>query len=368
MKPLQPIPWIAPLQAAASVKDTHCVLLHSGMQTSYSGRFSYLAYGLKEMVQGNDLAALAAKLTQDLPWYENAWFGYLGYGLRHGMETLSADASPSIINLPDMTMMRFGTILRFDHEQHTVEGWSESGEPMQFHASVVSESLPAVQHFASNMSNDEYQEKVRRIIASIHDGDLYQANLTRKFHGEFTAPAESLSLFQALCAASPAPYSAYIRLGNVAICSSSPELFLRIADGRAEARPIKGTSPRSDDTAADKASYQSLAKSDKDKAENLMITDLMRNDLSRTCQPGSIEVRDMFAITSLSNVHHMASTVSGQIRSGHTALETVQACFPPRLHDRRTQDPCYGILHHAGRHGTRRLFRCHRLFWWRRQL
>ncbi len=326
---MQSIGWIDPLELAARIRSEHMVLLYSGTKTIYSGRFSYLAYDLRETISATHFDAISAKLSADQPWYANAWFGYFGYGLKNTLENLPADAAPSIVTLPDLCMMRFGTILRFNHENHAVEGWSDDTGEVPTH-SQSEHLIPAVHALHSNMSNGEYLEKVKAIIDAIHRGDLYQANLTRKFFGNFASPVHSFDLFKTLCAVSPAPYSAYIRIHNIGVCSSSPELFLRFTeDHKVESRPIKGTSPRIPDKEADKRSYEMLANSEKDKAENLMITDLMRNDLSRSCVAGSVHVSDMFAVTSHSNVHHMASTVHGKKKPECSTLDVIKHCFPP---------------------------------------
>ena len=133
-----------------------------------------------------------------------------------------------------------------------------------------------------------------------------------------------------LCAASPAPYSAYLRLGDYHIVSSTPERFLTLdSQGRAETRPIKGTTPRFADMAQDELSRKALEKSVKDRSENLMIVDLMRNDFGRGSVFGSVEVEDLFQVTSYATLHHMASTVKGQKRHGVSSLDFVKACFPP---------------------------------------
>jgi para-aminobenzoate synthetase component 1 len=180
------------------------------------------------------------------------------------------------------------------------------------------------------MTRAQYEAKVAQIVRRIHAGELYQANLTRKFYGSFTDIPGSFALFERLCAASPAPYSAYIKAGDSAILSSSPERFLRIEpDGSVTTRPIKGSIGRSADASADAAAKQALAKSAKDRAENLMIVDLMRNDLARISIPGSVQVDGLFEITSHPHVHHMASTVSAHKEPHIPPLDVIKACFPP---------------------------------------
>ncbi|MFO0388400.1 MAG: aminodeoxychorismate synthase component I [Alphaproteobacteria bacterium] len=326
---MQFVGWKDPLEVAAAIGSDHIVLLYSGTKTSYSGQYSYLAYGLREKIIAENFSVLEAKLTRNNAWYENAWFGYFGYDLKNTLEDLPRETHDSYIALPDICMMRFGAILRFDHDAQQVEGWSDTVD-VPLARNFSSHTIPPVKDFRSNMTNAEYRDKASLIIDAIHKGDLYQANLTRKFYGEFDSPVDNFALFKNLCTQSPSPYSAYIRMQDTAICSSSPELFLRISDdGRVETRPIKGTSPRMPDAEADRKSFESLAASQKDRAENLMITDLMRNDLARTCVAGSVTVQDMFAVTSHSNVHHMASTVRGIKKQDYSTLDIIRHCFPP---------------------------------------
>lgn len=303
-------------------------MFYSACQTTYSGRYSLLAHGLEEHITGESFGPFSRVLSDDKPWYENMWLGTLGYDLKHCQETLPVD-SPATIILPPLNMMRFASLWRFDHEKRIIERYNPQGKTVDVPNNPTSFS-PGVENLYSNMSGDEYQRHVLRILEHIQAGDLYQANLTRKFHGSFASPPHSFSLFRNLCRISPAPYSAFLKLGNTSILSSSPELFLKVGhDGSATSRPIKGTSPRYKEAAADMASLIKLSESDKDKAENLMIVDLMRNDLSRGCLPGSIRTSHMFEVTSHANVHHMSTTVHGQKRPDCSTLDLVRYCFPP---------------------------------------
>ena len=333
MQFLQSLPWVDPLSLAAGLAeggDRYWVFLYSGAKTSYSGRFSFLAYDMEEKITGDDFSALMGRVSGNQSRFENMWLGYLGYGLKNSLEKLAAD-SPNWLDLPHLCMMKFGTIIEFDHEKHTVTMHSCHSNPRIPQVRKAATIYPiGVKSIVSNMSKDDYLAKVSAITQRIHNGDLYQANLTRKFMGEFMEPPAAFEIFRKLCEASPAPYSAFLRLDDRHILSSSPELFLKIDEnGHIRARPIKGTSPRFADPAQDKKSRDSLATSAKDKAENLMIVDLMRNDLSRSCVPGSVATSELFTITSHSNVHHMSSTITGQIKPGSDTLDAIMRCFPP---------------------------------------
>ena len=170
-------------------------------------------------------------------------------------------------------------------------------------------------------------EEIRRGIAR---GDYYQVNLTRRFSRPAPGRADPRALFRGLAGPEPPPYSALILGGGFDVISASPELFLR-ADGparRVETRPIKGTAPRAEDPAEDARSAEGLRGSAKDRAENVMIVDLCRNDLGRVCEPGSVRVRDLCAVRS-HRLHHLESTVEGRLKPGATPADVFRAAFPP---------------------------------------
>lgn len=327
---VQSLPWNDPLTLAAGIDDSCFVLLYSGVKTNYSGRYSYLAFDLAETIEGQDFSSLAKKLSHDRAALDNAWFGYLGYSLKDSLEKLSPDA-PGLLNLPKLCMMRFHTIYVFDHERQQITIWSDQANPRILKAQASIASAPfTVSELRSNMTRQSYLDKAAHVIERIRAGDLYQANLTRKFYGRFSKTPNAFQLFEALCRVSPAPYSAYIRINDTHILSSSPEQFLSInADGKVTTRPIKGTAPRHSDAAQDEKSRRALAESAKDRAENLMITDLMRNDLARSCMAGSIEVENLFEITSHATIHHMSSTVTGRKLAECDVLDVVSRSFPP---------------------------------------
>ena len=180
---------------------------------------------------------------------------------------------------------------------------------------------------ASTASRAEYEESVGRVIRRIRAGEVYQVNLSQRFCAR--TEATPFGLHRALRTASPAPYAAVVRVGDATVLSSSPERFLRLdRGGRVETRPIKGTRPRGADEAADAALAAELLASPKDRAENLMIVDLLRNDLSRVCRPGSVHVPALFRLESWATVHHLVSVVRGRLRDGVGPAELLAATFP----------------------------------------
>jgi aminodeoxychorismate synthase component I len=174
----------------------------------------------------------------------------------------------------------------------------------------------------------EHAKAVEQIRERIAEGDLYQACLTHRIEAEFAGDA--LAYYCELRTANPAPFGAFLALPEGAIACSSPERFLRCdANGALETRPIKGTRPRRTELAADRAEAAALRASEKDRAENLMIVDLARNDLGRVSELGSVHVPELFALESYASVHQLVSTVRGRLAPGRDALDAVRAAFPP---------------------------------------
>jgi para-aminobenzoate synthetase component 1 len=179
----------------------------------------------------------------------------------------------------------------------------------------------------SSFTREGYVKAVERVREYIFAGDIFQANLSQRFEAPLTeAP---WTLYRRLRIRNPAPFAAFLDFPEAVVLSASPERFLRVdASGRVETRPIKGTRPRGIGPEHDAALGQALAESPKDRAENLMIVDLMRNDLSRVCAPGSVRVAELFALEQYATVHHLVSTVVGQLAPGADALDLLRAAFP----------------------------------------
>lgn len=180
--------------------------------------------------------------------------------------------------------------------------------------------------FSPTVGKSEWVRRVQRIRNYIASGDIYQANLTHALTARWTP--HPWTFYQRLQAASPAPYSCFLQLGDTAVLSASPECFLRIDGRRILTKPIKGTRPRSANRHTDDALANELTTSEKERAELVMITDLERNDLGQICDYGSICVSSLCRLESFPQVHHLVSTVEGELRPDVTALQAVRACFP----------------------------------------
>jgi para-aminobenzoate synthetase component 1 len=178
----------------------------------------------------------------------------------------------------------------------------------------------------SNVSHDAFLARVQRAQDYIRAGDIYQVNLSQRLTVPFAAPG--WRLFQALNEVSPAPFSAYFDAGEFQIVSSSPELFLRLSGSQIQTRPIKGTRPRSPDPSCDSQLSYQLQTSPKEMAELVMITDLLRNDLGKVCEFGSVHVPELVRLERFAQVQHLVSTVEGDLRKNVTHLGALAACFP----------------------------------------
>ena len=288
--------WQDPLACAAAVAYQDCCFLHTSLPNEQTGRYSYLCIQPEESIEANTLDALDRIAPNE------QWFGYLAYELGQDIEALPS-TRPNTLPTPRLRLVRYAHLYRFDHQSQTVEANADA-PPLQI--ATPDKTQAKIHTLSSNMDKARYLECVERTKAHIHEGAFYQANITRKFYGTWSN-ANPFNLYARLCAASPAPYSAFVRHGEHCILSSSPEQFLSVnAQRQLSSRPIKGTLRGED-------ARELLSQSAKDKAENLMIVDLMRNDFSRVCEKGSVHVSDLYNIQSYQSLHHMVSTVTGKL-------------------------------------------------------
>ena len=180
----------------------------------------------------------------------------------------------------------------------------------------------------SNFSKAAYCKAVTALVAHILDGDIFQANLAQSFTARLAEIDNALSYYRRLRRVGPAPFSAFFQMGDRALASASPERFLHMADGRVETRPIKGTQKRGRNAQEDLAIAAALAASEKDRAENVMIVDLLRNDLAKNCRLGTVKVPQLCALESFANVHHLVSTVRGEMPPHVSPVKVLADCFP----------------------------------------
>jgi para-aminobenzoate synthetase component 1 len=345
-------PWRDPVWAAAPWRDEPfaCAMISGGQ----AGRWSYL---LREpdatlTVTSEDprdpFAALAELVgppqatDPDGPPFQGGVVGLAAYELGDRVERLDLPRT----GWPDLACARYPALLAFDHLQRQVlaigRGGSQSFARARAEAALgwLDGASPAPHdgplcEVLSASDGEAYEAAVAQVVERIVDGEIFQANIAHAWTGRLVGGAHPFDLFARLRADSPAPFSAYLRLPGRALVSNSPERFLKVAPGSEggdlsiETRPIKGTRPRGADQAEDARLIAELSASAKDRAENLMIVDLMRNDLARVSPPGSVAVPELFKVETFANVHHLVSTVTGKLAPGLAAADLLRAAFPP---------------------------------------
>lgn len=352
------------------------VLLRTGTFDVASARYSFVASrpmlrfrswgtlcetrfegGRAESQFGNPWQHLAQLLERfelpdevDLPFPLGGCFGYWGYDLKQFVEPRVTRRAVNDLELPDCHLGFHASLVVFDH--HLNRAWvvatgldsegtrSEARARRQadaWHALLrevpeeiapepfpMSEGVPPA--LLSSLTRESFLAAVQRALRYIHSGDIYQVNLAQRLGMPCSLPA--WEFFSRLTSRSPAPFSAFLNCGDFQVASSSPELFLRMSGRHITTRPIKGTRPRGSDPIRDAQLAWELQRSEKENAELVMITDLLRNDLGRVCDYGSIRVPDLMRLERYAQVQHLVSTVEGSLAPGITHLDALAACFP----------------------------------------
>ena len=269
----------------------------------------------------------------ELPFVIGA-LGYFGYELGRRFESLP-DPLREPYQAADMAIGIYNWSVIKDNRSQIFYLCTQDSDaaPSAEYLQGIALETPALQppfsllsEWQQNMLQDEYEQKVAKIKAYLRAGDCYQVNLAQRFCADYRG--DEWQAYQILRNANNTPFSAFLRLPDCVILSISPERFLSVKGDVVQTKPIKGTRPRSLIPAQDKANIEELLHSEKDQAENLMIVDLLRNDLSKNCRPGSVEVPALFQIESFAAVHHLVSTVTGRLNEGCSAINLLQGAFP----------------------------------------
>ncbi|MFE8069724.1 aminodeoxychorismate synthase component I [Marinobacteraceae bacterium S3BR75-40.1] len=287
---------------------------------------------LKQAALTND------SMTEDCP-FTGGFIGYAAYELGFFCEPALLDY---VADLPPDTLLLHAAFYSWGLIQDHIEGRSflvfhpscPEAKKQRLLKELLSEDIPQAEQTSFSMtapfraleSKKEYLQKIRHIQDGIRAGDCYQVNLSQCFEGAFTG--SSWQAYKALTTVIAAPFSAYLALPDHCVLSLSPERFIRIQDDRLETKPIKGTRPRGHTPATDSRLKEELIQSPKDRAENLMIVDLLRNDLGRSCQTGSIRVERLFEVESYKNVHHLVSTITGRLKPDVRAFSALLNAYP----------------------------------------
>ncbi len=351
----------------------HCLFLDSARFDPRLARYSFLTADPFEYLtlpaDGRDgLGELERRLDRfrspslaDLPPFQGGAAGLWSYDLGRSLERLPAPWFDEF-GAPALAVGFYDTVLAVDHlesrawlisqgfpasepserrrraEQRIEQFKSWLLEPAPLTSLSISVErkarellapqfvVPGPEGLTSNLSTDGYLKAVRRAIEYIHAGDVFQVNIAQRLL--FPAHDDAVSLYLRLRRRNPATFAGYFDLGPMQIVSASPERFLQVQSGRVEARPIKGTRQRTARPEADLFSGDELLGSEKDRAENVMIVDLLRNDLARVCRPESIEVTQLCQLETYEFVQHLVSAVCGRLAEGRSAIDLLRAAFP----------------------------------------
>jgi len=363
------------------IKDRpYSFFLDSGMDPERLGRYSFIgsspflvmkSHGRKitlayqnqpeETIHGNPFDTLAELLEKyrldrcsaPVPFLGGA-VGYLSYDLCHFIERLPSTAIDDL-NIPEVYFAFYDAVLAFDHLEgrayiiatgfpeleegkrlrqarlrlKEIKNWlyfSRSVSETELHISPCCYQLNGEERLRSNFSPEEYIEAVGKVREYIAAGDVYQVNLSQRFEADLAIP--SYKLYRRLRQINPAPFASYLNFDEVNIVSASPERFLKLRGDLVETRPIKGTRPRGKNPAEDELLATELLCSIKDRAENVMIVDLERNDLGRVCRYGSIKVTELATLETFPTVFHLTSTIVGRLSQGKNGIDLLKACFP----------------------------------------
>jgi para-aminobenzoate synthetase component 1 len=291
------------------------------------------------------LLAFTPRTATDLPPFAGGAIGYVSYDFGRRLERLPAPAEAEPV--AEAIFGFYDTFLAIDHVEGRTRlistGLPEAADRgrrrraqaraeaflmrLEGPARRATRPVPRLD-FRPTISRATHEARVAAAVDHVLAGDVFQVNLAQRFLADLPEAFDPLAFHGRLRALNPAPFSAFLDFGEVAVASSSPERFLAVDDGRIEARPIKGTARRADDAAEDALAAARLGISVKDRAENVMIVDLMRNDLSRVCSDDSIDVPVLCGIESYAGVHHLVSVVTGRLAPGRDAIDALAAAFP----------------------------------------
>jgi len=367
-------PQLEPIQAFQLFKDNRfSFFLDSGMDPDRLGRYSFMGAdpflvvssrgsrittargGEKTALSGNPFDVLdhflkVYRLEADKPPvpFIGGAVGYLSYDLCHFIERLPASAVDDL-QLPECYFGFYDLVLAFDNLKGKAyiisSGFPELKEEVRLERAArrlkeVKEELKGISPGAEapplpatasggltgGFSHQEYAAAVEKARQYIIAGDIFEVNLSQRFQAQLSL--EPYQLYQRLRQINPAPFAAYLGFDEVTVASASPERFIRLRGDWVETRPIKGTRPRGKNEAEDKALADELTGSVKDRAENMMIVDLERNDLGRVCRYGTVKVTELAVLERFPTVFHLTSTIEGRLKEGKGGIDLLKASFP----------------------------------------
>lgn len=256
-------------------------------------------------------------IETDIPFIGGA-AGYFSYDLGRQLETIPNNTIDDI-NMPDACVGIYTNVLAFDHKAN--EAWLIGDDMPELGAIPASPYIAQNIDWTTNKDDESYCQDIKKTIDYIYAGEIYQANISRRFEAKLPNSFNAFNHYEYLRRINPAPFSAFINFENLQLSSCSPEQFLHVKNNTVTTRPIKGTLSSSQDP-------QTLLASKKDIAENTMIVDLLRNDLSKVCDYHSVKVPELCKLETFEGLHHLVSTVKGILQKNKTPLDVLRACFP----------------------------------------
>ncbi len=369
------LPYYSPEQIYTNIAHLNgSVWLDSASQQQQNQRYSYITYDpfltLRSKngqvqcqgitFQADPFSVLAEKLQQwqisknpELPPLQGGIIGYFGYELNQHLENIP-QAKLDALNAPDLILGFYDLIIAFDHQlnkcwlistglpetdnelrqQRAEQRLQQAQLQLKLNRNIQHTRKPEALHthlkpeqFTSNFTQANYLTAVEKIKNYIYAGDIYQANLSQCFSA-LVEPFSTLDFYLRFRHIAGEAFSGLLNFGSTQLLATSPERFIQCNNGKITTCPIKGTRPRHADPHIDLQNQNELLQSEKERAENTMIVDLIRNDLSKVCQPNTVNVEQLCAIESFAHVHHLVSTIHGQLQPQKTAVDLLRAVFP----------------------------------------
>ena len=286
---------------------------------------------------------------ENLPPFAGGAVGFFGYDLVRTVETTLGEPNPDPIGLPDMALMISDVLVAFDHQRHEVsiianvfvddgleEAYARAAETIGYVRDRLRQPAPvaeaaerefdASEAFESNMTQEQFEANVSRIVEYVHEGDAFQVVPSQRFSAE--SPVEAFSIYRGLRTVNPSPYMYFLDFGDFEIAGASPEPLVKVTGDRVETRPIAGTYPRSGDDQEDRLRAERLLQDPKERAEHVMLVDLGRNDLGRVSEYGSVKVDELMVVETYSHLLHIVSQVSGKLRDGVGPMDVLRSALP----------------------------------------
>jgi para-aminobenzoate synthetase component I len=355
------IDFCDPVAAVSALRGLpYLTFLDSAAPDAKLGRYSFVAadpfarFAIARATPGwvSRLKSLLRRYQTEalpgLPPFQGGAAGLFSYDLGRSLEQLPEPLFDPL-GFPDLSLGLYDVTVAFDlavrrafiistgfpelDPQARKERAAARARAFEARLRRAGRSLPepgrtSLEGWTSNFSREAYEKAVREVIERILAGDIFQANLAQRFAAPVPPDFDHFGFYCRLRRLNPAPFSAYLDRGDFVIASASPERFLKVEDSRVETRPIKGTRARFKDGLLDSLQSKALTESRKDQAENVMIVDLLRNDLSKVCEPGSVRVPQLCGLETFASVHHLVSAVTGRLKAGQGPADLLAAAFP----------------------------------------